>query len=52
MAIEGLEREIWSGWAYFDENDEPVAYVDEKIRADAAVEIGIEIVDPEYRKQV
>lgn len=51
MALNGLQSQKWSGWGYFDENGEIVGYVDEKIRTDAAIEIGIEVVDPKYRKQ-
>lgn len=51
MARIGLKNGIWLGYGYFDRDGELAAYIDNKIRLDGDIEIGIVLTKEKYRKQ-
>ena len=51
MALNGLQTGKWSAYGYFDQDGNIVGYTDIKLRADGSAEIGISLVENEYRQQ-
>lgn len=41
MTLNGLKKEVWTGYAYFYSNGKPAAYVDYKLRVDSDIEMGV-----------
>lgn len=51
MALNGLKKEIWTAYAYYNEDGSMIAYLDYKQRSDSEVELGIQLTSPEYRQK-
>lgn len=51
MALNGLKKEIWTAYAYYDETGRMIAYLDYKQRSDSEVELGIQLTSPEFRQR-
>jgi len=51
MALNGLKKEIWTAYAYYDEAGSMIAYLDYKQRSDSEVELGIQLTSPTYRQR-
>lgn len=51
MTLNGLKKEVWTGYAYFYSNGKPAAYVDYKLRVDSDIEMGVALTDKTSRKK-
>ena len=51
MALDGLKKEIWTAYAYYDEAGNMISYLDYKQRSDSEVELGIQLTLPACRQR-
>ena len=51
MCLDGLNSGKWAGYAYFDNEDKIISYLDYKIRIDTDIELGVALTHEDYRKK-
>lgn len=52
MAYEGLSQGKWIAYAYFDKSGNIAAYLDEKLRMDGDIELGIQLTNSRDRRNL
>ena len=49
MVENGLQLGKWQAWGYFDPGGCLISFLDHKCRKDTSIELGVMLVDPDYR---